>query len=285
MTPSPASSSAPSSRDDHRRQVTHPDRARLPSAQGFYPQLVETKALPASPAADRKFFVGKRQRKGSASYPYFTQEEGPTLFAAAKELHPRWQPFILTGLLAGLRWGEAASLFKSDIDFKRGYTNVQRTVSRDVTFSRPKDNDMRRIKLSPALAKALKAHIEAMDLEGSVKDWTPEARRLVFPTQLDRVVQYAVVLTTVWQSLLAAAKVPYRKYHSTRHLRDLAAVRQRRHPLGQQADGPCVDQPDGGRVRTLPAREARVSCRRPRQVRDRVVPPHRFGLGAACRER
>src|SRR5688572_15929433 len=35
-------------------------------------------------------------------------------------MFPRRCPFILTGLLGGLRWGEAAALHTTDIDWKRG---------------------------------------------------------------------------------------------------------------------------------------------------------------------
>jgi hypothetical protein len=33
---------------------------------------------------------------------------------------PPWHAFILTGLPAGLRWGEIAALYTTDIDWKRG---------------------------------------------------------------------------------------------------------------------------------------------------------------------
>ena len=54
----------------------------------------------------------------------------------AKEHFKRWHPFILTGLLAGLRWGESAALRKSDIDWKRGKLHVERTVSDSAPSSR-----------------------------------------------------------------------------------------------------------------------------------------------------
>lgn len=44
-------------------------------------------------------------------------------------LCPRWHAFILTGVLAGLRWGESAALRVSDIDFTRGRIRVERPWS------------------------------------------------------------------------------------------------------------------------------------------------------------
>ena len=56
-----------------------------------------------------------------------------------------------------------------------------------------------------------------MDLVGSVKGWTPAARQLVFPNTEGRITRYGAFLELVWQSLLAAAKLPYRKPHAMRH--------------------------------------------------------------------
>jgi hypothetical protein len=87
--------------------------------RSFYQDLIERKEHPGpNPAGDLKHFVGKGAHRKARSRPlaYFSQEEGPQLIATAKALCPRWAPFIMTSLLAGLRWGEAAALLRSDID-------------------------------------------------------------------------------------------------------------------------------------------------------------------------
>jgi integrase len=188
--------------------------------RGFYADAIETKALPGpNPAADLKHFVGKRAHKPRVGGPtYFAQEEAPQLVATARALFPRWSAFILTGLLAGLRWGESAALRVSDVDFKRGRIHVQRTWSDKAgRIEAPKDHEGRHVKASPALLAALRAHLEAVQLEGQVQDWTPEQRALVFPNKAGRVMQYSTFIEDVWQPLLAKAGLPYRKYHSTRH--------------------------------------------------------------------
>ena len=53
----------------------------------------------------------------------------PQLIATLKAAYPRWYAFVLTGLLAGLRWGESTALQAGDIDWKRGRLHVQRSVS------------------------------------------------------------------------------------------------------------------------------------------------------------
>jgi|SRR5437867_4977793 len=124
----------------------------------------------------------------------------------------------MTGLLAGLRWGESAALFKSDIDWKRGRIHVQRTVSAKRLLLPPKDGEGRWVKGSPALMAALQSHVEAMALEAQVNAWTAEQRQLVFPTPQGRPARYAHFLRDVWRPLLVeTAGLTYRKYRSTRH--------------------------------------------------------------------
>ena len=88
--------------------------------KGFYEELIQTKALAGpNPAGDLKYFVGRAAKKPQTTLAYFSREEGPQLVATARALCPRWAAFVMTGLLAGLRWGEAAALRKTDIDWER----------------------------------------------------------------------------------------------------------------------------------------------------------------------
>jgi hypothetical protein len=76
---------------------------------------------------------------------------------------------VLTALLAGLRWGECAALVKSDIDWQRGRIHVQRTFSeKGSSIESCKDGEDRWVWASPALLKALRTHLDAIDLEGQV---------------------------------------------------------------------------------------------------------------------
>jgi integrase len=219
--------------------------------RGYFADLIETKVLAGpNPAGDLKHFIGKgahrKARRGTAAY--FTQEEGPILIEAATALFPRWAPFILTGLLAGLRWGESAALRRSDIDWRRGYLTIERTVSDKGHRIEPvKDGDPRRVKMSPALQATLHDHVEAMKLEASVRDWSPEQRALVFPTTYGQVLRYPYFLQHIWQPLLSKAGLPYRKYHATRHtfatwlLSDGADLRWVQQQMGHATIGRTAD--------------------------------------------
>jgi integrase len=169
------------------------------------------------PAADLKYFIGKSRRPVRTATAYFTQAEGKLLLDAATALQPRWAPFIMTSLMAGLRWGEVAGLYHTDIDWQRSRVHVQRTISGRTRLAPPKDSDGRFVKLSPALLVALRQHIENMALEGSVKNWTPEQRLLVFPNPEGRLLAYMTFMKHVWRPVLRRAGLVYRKYHATRH--------------------------------------------------------------------
>ena len=185
-----------------------------------FQSLIETKTLPGPhPAGDLKYFIGKdANRKAKARHPkYFTQDEGPRLVEAGTAIYPRWSAFILTGLLAGLRWGESAALMRSDIDFGRGRLHVQRTISGRGAVAPPKNGKDRWVKANVPLLKALRGHLEAIDLDGSVEEWSSEQRQMVFPTSSGNLVRYPFFLEKVWKPLLSRAKLPYRPYHSTRH--------------------------------------------------------------------
>ena len=173
-----------------------------------------------NPAGDLRYFVGKGAHRKARRHvaAFFAQEEGPQLVGTAKALWLRWAPFILTGLLGGLRWGESAALDRTDIDWTRRRIHVQRTYSEKGGRIEPcKDGEDRWVKASPALLAALRDHLVAMELEGQVKDWTPQQRALDFPTAAGRIVRYSHFLEGVWQPLLSKAGLPYRKYHATRH--------------------------------------------------------------------
>jgi integrase len=142
--------------------------------------------------------------------------EAPVLIEALRALHPRWATFVLTGLLGGLRWGEIAALHVTDVDFERGRIHVQRTMS-GRRIAAPKNGRTRYVVMSPVLAKALRAQVEAVTLEGQVKGWGEGARALVFPTVAGGPVGYCHMIESVWRPTLTRARLAYRSFHATRH--------------------------------------------------------------------
>jgi integrase len=169
-------------------------------------------------AADLRFFIGKQPSKRARKRDLQWFRQAQTLLEACRELKPRWYPFLMVSFGGGLRWGEATALYKTDLDWARGRVHVQRTWSEDGGRMEPcKDGEDRWVKLPPSVLAALRVHIEATDLEGSLKRWPKERRQLVFPNTVGRVTRYGAFLELVWKPLLEATKLPYRKPHAVRH--------------------------------------------------------------------
>jgi integrase len=196
------------------------DQIRSPLRR-FFREQIRKQGLPGpNPCDDLGDYMSKalsrRARHGKLSY--FTQAEGPTLFRACAAVYPRWLAFIGCCTLAGLRWGEAAALEHADIEFKAGVIHVQRTISDETgTVKACKDGEDRFVPLSPQLATWLRRHLEAVDLDGQLGEWSPEARALVFPNTRGHIGRHSTFMEHVWQPLLKAAKLKYRKPHSMRH--------------------------------------------------------------------
>lgn len=188
----------------------------------FYRDLIKRRRYAGpDPTEDLKEHMGrqvsKRARKAT-KYPYFTQEEAPALFAKCRELYPRHLAFVGCCALAGMRWGEAAGLEHGDILWAKGVIHLQRTWSSEARVVKDlKDHEDRYVPMARQLADWLRAHLEAMDLEGQMHRWTPEQRRLVFPNQAGNHLHHPTFLTAVWRPLLKAAGLCYRKPHATRH--------------------------------------------------------------------
>ena len=56
-----------------------------------------------------------------------------------------------------------------------------------------------------------------LDLEASINGWGLDQRQLVFPNTVGRVTRYGSFLELVWQPLIEATGLPYRKPHALRH--------------------------------------------------------------------
>ena len=108
---------------------------------------------------------------------------------------------------------------------KRPLTLGRQRLGRERTFSEKggsieecKDGDDRWVDIkNSGLLVVLREQIEAMELEAQLHGWTPEQRRLVFPTATGKIVWYTHFLKFVWQPLLAKFGLLYRSYNSTRH--------------------------------------------------------------------
>jgi integrase len=196
------------------------EQVRCPLTRFYQWQINVNGYQGPNPAADLRFFIGKQpsKRARKRDLQWFRQAEAQTLLEGCRELKPPWCPFLMVFFGGGLRWGEATALNQRDLDWARGRVHVQRTWSEDGgRMESCKDGEDRWIKLPPSVMAALRAHIEAIDLEASLKRWPQERRQLVFPNTVGRVTRYGAFLELVWKPLLEATKLPYREPHAMRH--------------------------------------------------------------------
>jgi integrase len=64
------------------------------------------------------------------------------------------------------------------------------------------------VSFSRAIAATwLRRHLEAVDLDGQLGEWGPEARALVFPNTRGHIGRHSTFMEHVWQPLLKTAKL------------------------------------------------------------------------------
>src|SRR5262245_37224952 len=183
----------------------------------FFSDLVERKLLRENPAADLKHYVGRMKKPAKSADKVYTLAECGRLLEALGVLHPRWANFVKCAMLSGMRWGEVAALHVQDIDFERNRIHVCRTISGRRTIAETKTSQGRHVMMSPGLAAVLRAQVEAVTLEGSVKNWSPAIRSLMFPTIVGTTLLYSYFNPKVWRDTIVKAKLRYLPFHSLRH--------------------------------------------------------------------
>ena len=202
------------------RSAASVEQVRCPLTRFYQWQVNVHRYLGPNPAADLKFFIGRQPTRKSRKrdLQWFRPDEAHVLLETCRVLKPRWTAFLMVGFGGGLRWGEVTALRRSDLDWRRERVHVHRTWSEDGgRIELCKDGEDRWVKLPSATLAAVQAHLEAMDLEATVKGWTAEQRQLVFPNTVGRITRYGAFLELVWQPLMEATQLPYRKPHAMRH--------------------------------------------------------------------
>ena len=138
----------------------------------------------------------------------------------------------------GLRWGEAAALRRRSVDLPGRKLLVSESLAEvggEMTFGSTKNHAERDIPLTPSLAAALEAHLDARvrtDLEA-----------LVFTSPKGHPLRYANFRREIWIPALRSAKVPRIGLHVLRHSAASAMIRAGASPkalqtiLGHQSAG------------------------------------------------
>jgi integrase len=132
------------------------------------------------------------------------------------------EALYVLAITAGLRIGELLGLKWEDVDLERCALNVRRTLSAaksGPTFTTPKNNKGRSIKLTERAVDALKIHKAAQNTQRLKlpadlwEDW-----QLVFPTRRGTPLGYRNLTSRSFKSLLSRAELPQTvRFHDLRH--------------------------------------------------------------------
>jgi len=202
------------------KSVTSAEQIRCPLTRFYQWQSNVQGYRGPNPAGDLKFFLGKQpsKRARKRDLQWFRQAEARGPLETCQTLKPRWTAFLMVCFGGGLRWGETTAVERSDI----GWGARARAYRAHLVRGRRTDRSVQGWR--GPLGETARSHNGGAPrppgshgLEANVKDWPPAARQLVFPNTVGRITRYGAFLEHVWQPLLAAAKLPYRKPHAMRH--------------------------------------------------------------------
>jgi integrase len=134
----------------------------------------------------------------------------------------RLEALYVLAVTAGLRIGELLGLKWEDVNLERGVLHVRRTLSAaksGPTFTTPKNEKGRSVKLTRRAVEALKSHRAAQNTERLKlpadlwEDWG-----LVFSTRCGTPIDYRSLTSRAFKSLLSRAELPRTvRFHDLRH--------------------------------------------------------------------
>jgi len=177
----------------------------IKAARGLFTDLVETKQLAVSPAADLSHFTKKMPK--AKSVEIFSKAECLQILRAAEG--SRLHPFVAVALSTGARWGELSALVKDDVDLKAGRLHVHASWSRNTGHvTDTKTSKSRFVPITRDLAGILRSWLETRTAEG----WGEQ--QLLFPGTGNRHIK---AWHATWGALLKRAKVGYKNFHVCRH--------------------------------------------------------------------
>jgi integrase len=132
----------------------------------------------------------------------FNEAQIEKLLAACSTVHPEYYNLFLISAKCGTRLGETIALKWGNIDFKNGFIWVKRSYRRG-RITPPKNNKIRKVKMSAQLAKTLKAQLPK-DADALITDYCGS----YVPQNKVRIAHAKII---------KAAGLKYHKFHSLRH--------------------------------------------------------------------
>ncbi len=133
--------------------------------------------------------------------------------ALLQAVEPYWVPYILTGVLTGLRPGELVGLHWGDIDWTKRVLNIRRTFRKGVEYVLKTKRSKRSIDIGDQLVGTLRQ----LARERFGNEDALELEQPIFVTLERTRIDVNNFRTRVWMPALVAAGLAYRKPYSLRH--------------------------------------------------------------------
>lgn len=180
----------------------------------IFSQAEDDEIISKNPVAKTGKFIKKPEETEEKIVP-FTWEEKNKLEDTMKEYYPRWYPFILTALRTGLRVGELIALQPEDLDFEGMFITVCRNCVRGRITS-TKSGKIRKVDMSPQLAKVLKRWLIECKEEALKKGWGKPPEWL-FYTKEGHMINPRSLNWDILRKWLKKAGLRRVTFHSLRH--------------------------------------------------------------------
>lgn len=171
------------------------------------------KSNPVSGITKRFFPKAGTKKKVVQEEAIFTKEELELLLNTCQAGFPEYYPFFLMASRTGMRLGELLALEWADIDFNSNYIWVKRSYRRG-RFTRPKNDNYRKVDMSNQLTETLQAFLTAQKRR-ALRQGTGEVPGFVFHRN-GRVIEQDFA-RRIYVRVLKKAKLRYIKFHGLRH--------------------------------------------------------------------
>lgn len=145
-----------------------------------------------------------------------TEEEAERLIEVARGT--KYEAYYLVALKVGLRQGELAALFWSDIDFGKNTMSVSKSVyiyHGEPVWGTTKTGEERKVTLGPGVVEALKRHKKMQQEEKLACPYPWQDERLVFPNDHGGVRTRSTV-RWAFEKDLEAAGIEHIRFHDLR---------------------------------------------------------------------
>lgn len=177
-------------------------------------QAVDDELIPINPASNTGRYIRKGETASKRISP-FTWEEKHQFEEAVKEHFPRYYPFFVCALRAGMREGELIALKPSDISFSGNYIEVRRNCVRG-RMETPKSGKTRRVEMSEQLAAILAEHQTERKREALKKGWGQPPEWL-FYSEEGKMLDVSNFRNRVFNKCLEKAGLRRIRLHDLRH--------------------------------------------------------------------